>query len=251
MNWFTPKCPVEAEDKAWIEDSMLWLIEEFGCDALRNAVVVLPTDEFFPDQFSEDEGAARVLVDRVCGYMGVAPERVELEFFTDQNKELQGNLPAYESSYDGVAGHYRKRRGKFLINIESSQLTDPMFLVATSAHELGHVRLLGEGRVSAGFEDHEPLTDLLTVFLGLGVFTGNSVYSFKQWTDTFSQGWQTERRGYMTEEMFGYALALFAWVRGEQRRPAWSKHLRGNVSAYFKNGHRYLEKTGDARLKRL
>jgi hypothetical protein len=250
MNWFTPKCPVEAEDKAWIEDSMLWLMEEFGGDALRNAVVVLPTDEFFPDEFSEDEGAVRALVDRVCVYMGVAPERVELEFFTAQNKELEANLPSYESSFDGVAGHYRKRRGKFLINIESSQLTDPMFLVATSAHELGHARLLGEGRVSAGFEDHEPLTDLLTVFLGLGVFTGNSVYSFKQWTNAFSQGWQTQRLGYMTEEMFGYALALFAWVRGEQH-PAWSKYLRGNVSAYFKNGQRYLEKTGDTRLERL
>jgi hypothetical protein len=229
---------------------MLWLIEEFGGDALRNAVVVLPTDEFFPDQFSEDEGAVRALVDRVCVYMGVAPERVELEFFTDQNKELGINLPFNESSFNGAAGHYRKRRDKFLINIESSQLTDPMFLVATSAHELGHVRLLGEGRVSADFEDHEPLTDLLTVFLGLGVFTGNSVYSFKQWTDAFSQGWQTERRGYLTEEMFGYALALFAWVRGEQR-PAWSKYLQGNVGAYFKNGQRYLEKTADTRLKRL
>jgi hypothetical protein len=251
MRWFTPKCPVEAEDKAWIEDSMLWLIKEFGSDAIRDTAVVLPTDEFFPDQFSEDEASVRALADRVCAYMGVAPERVELEFFTDKNKGLRAGLPFDESSYNGVAGHYRKRRGKFLINIESSQLRDPEFLVATCAHELGHARLLGEGRVSAGFEDHEPLTDVLTVFLGLGVFTGNSVYSFKQWTDAFSQGWQTERRGYMTEEMFGYALALFAWVRREPSPPAWSQYLRGNVSAYFKSGQRYLEKTGDARLERL
>ena len=229
---------------------MLWLVEEFGRDALRGAVVVLPTDEFFPDQFSGDEGAARALVDRVCAYMGVAPGRVELEFFADQDKELGAGLPCAESSYDGVAGHYRKRRDKFLINIESSQLSDPMLLIATCAHELGHVRLLGEGRVSAGYEDHEPLTDLLTVFLGMGVFTGNSVFSFRQWTDAFSQGWQTARRGYMTEEMFGYALALFAWARGEQR-PAWSKYLGGNVGSYFKNGHRYLEKTGDTLVEKL
>jgi hypothetical protein len=104
--------------------------------------------------------------------------------------------------------------------------------------------------VSASFEDHEPLTDLLTVFLGLGVFTGNAVFSFRQWTDAFSQGWQTERRGYMSEEMFGYALALFAWVRGEQH-PAWSKHLEGNVRDYFKGGLKYLEKTGDTLLQRL
>jgi hypothetical protein len=250
MKWFTPKCPVAPEDKAWIEESLLWLIEEFGSDALRNATVVLPTDEFFPDRFSEEEEDVRALVDRVCGYMGVDPERVELEFFTDENAAPRPNLPFDEFSHSGVAGHYRKRRGKFLINIESSQLTDPMFLVATCAHELGHVRLLGEGRVSANFEDHEPLTDLLTVFLGLGVFTANSVFRFRQWTDAFSQGWQAERRGYMTEEMFGYALALFAHARGE-RRPAWADHLQGNVTAYFKSGLRYLEKTGDTRLEKL
>ena len=250
MNWFTPKCPVGAEDKAWIEKSMLWLIEEFGRDALLNATVVLPTDEFFPDQFSEDEEDVRALVERVCGYMGVDPERVELEFFTDEAGGTRPAVPFDEFSRSGVAGHYRKRRDKFLITIESSQLTDPMFLVATSAHELGHVRLLGEGRVSAGFEDHEPLTDLLTVFLGMGVFTGNSVFTFRQWTDSFSQGWQVERRGYMTEEMFGYALALFAWQRGEHH-PAWSEYLQGNVGAYFKSGHKYLEKTGDTLLEKL
>ena len=250
MNWFTPKCPVAAEDKAWIEESMLWLMEEFGRDALRDATVVLPTDEFFPDHFSGDEEGARALVERVCAYMGVDAARVELEFFTDENNAPRPGLPFDEFSRGGAAGHYRKRRDKFIINIESSQLTDPMFLVATSAHELGHVRLLGEGRVSGGFEDHEPLTDLLTVFLGMGVFTGNAVFSFRQWTDAFSQGWQTERRGYMTEEMFGYALALFAWARGEHQ-PAWSKHLQGNVSAYFKGGQKYLEKTGDTLLEKL
>jgi hypothetical protein len=250
MNLFTPKCPVAADDKAWIEESMLWLIEEFGRDAILDATVVLPTDEFFPDEFSEEEEDVRALIDRVCGYMGVDPERVELEFFTDESGGARPYLPFDEYAHEGVAGHYRKRRDKFLINIESSQLTDPMFLVATSAHELGHVRLLGEGRVSAGFEDHEPLTDLLTVFLGMGVFTGNSVFRFSQWTDAFSQGWRTERCGYMTEEMFGYALALFARVRGE-RDPAWSKHLQGNVAAYFKSARKYLEKTGDTLLEKL
>jgi len=250
MSWFTPKCPVAAEDKTWIEESMLWLIEEFGSDTLRNATVILPTDEFFPDAFSEDEDDVQALVERVCGYMGVRPERVELNFFTDENAELQQRLPAYESSHGGVAGHYRKHRGNYVISIESSQVREPTSLVATIAHELGHIRLLGEGRVHAGYEDHEPLTDLLTVFLGMGVFTGNAVFSFQQYTDAFSQGWRTERRGYMTEEMFGYALALFAWTRGE-RQPAWSNYLEGNASAYFKSGHKFLEKTADTSLKRL
>lgn len=250
MSWFTPKCPVEAEDKVWIEECMLWLIEEFGGDTVRNCTVILPTDEFFPDPFSEEEDDVRALVDRVCGYMGVKPERVELNFFTDEEAAVRLNVPAFESTHAGAAGHYRKRRGNYVISLESAQVRDPTSLVATIAHELGHARLLGEARLPYGREDHEPLTDLLTVFLGMGVFTGNAVFSFRQWTDAFSQGWQTERRGYMTEEMFGYALALFAWVRGEPN-PRWSKYLKGNVSAYFKNGHKYLEKTGATSLGRL
>ena len=250
MPWFTPKCPVETEDKTWIEESMLWLIEEFGADTLLNVPVMLPNDECFPDEFSEEEDDVRALVRRMCGYMGVDPSRVELDIYTDQNVEAQSLLPEYDYSHSGASGHYRKRRGKFIISVESSQVRDPVCLIATIAHELGHVRLLGEGRLSASFEDHEPLTDLLTVFLGLGVFTGNSVFKFRQWGDPFSQGWQTERRGYLTEEMFGYALAAFAWVRGESK-PAWSKFLEGDVGVYFNSGHKYLERTGDTLLKRL
>ena len=250
MRWFTPRCPVEVEDKVWIEESMLWLIEEFGGDTLRNCTVVLPTDDFFPDPFSGEEADVRALVDRVCGYMGVRAERVELRFFTDEEAASRLKMPSCESSGAGMAGHYQKRRGNYVVSIESAHARDPTSLVATTAHELGHARLLGEGRLHPGREDHEPLTDLLTVFLGMGVFTGNSVFSFRQWTDAFSQGWQTERRGYMTEEMFGYALGLFAWVRGESN-PSWSKYLEGNVSAYFKSGHKYLEKTGDTSLGRL
>lgn len=240
MFWSTTKCPVEAEDKLWLEESMEWLLEEFGSDTFRQVTVVLPTDQFFPDSYSADEDDARALVDRVCEYMSVKPDLIELEFFDDESRQARRDLVYAEGSSEGASGHYQKRRDKFVVSLESSQLTDPMSLVGTIAHELGHVRLLGEGRVHGGFEDHEPLTDLLTVFFGLGIFTANSAFSF----DASSQGWQAQCRGYLEEEMFGYALALFALMRGE-RTPAWSRYLEGSVSTYFKNGLKYLEKTGD------
>ena len=241
MFWSTQKCPVEGEDKLWLEQSMEWLLEEFGADAFRRVTVVLPTDEFFPDSYSAGEDDARALVDRVCAYMSVNPELIELEFFEDESREARRDFVFAEGSSEGPTGHYQKRRDKFVVSLESSQLTDPMCLVGTIAHELGHVRLLGEGRVHGRFEDHEPLTDLLTVFFGLGIFTANSAFSF----DASSHGWQAQRRGYLDEEMFGYALALFALMRGE-RNPAWSKYLEGSVSTYFKNGQEYLDKTGEA-----
>jgi hypothetical protein len=182
MFWSTPTCPVEDEDKIWIDESMQWLLEEFGRETFRDVTLVLPTDEFFPDEYFDDEEHAEALVTRVCHYIKVKRDRIEVEFFEDQDHEMQRSLCFMEGSPEGVSGHYNKRRDKFVISLESSQLSDPMSLVATVAHELGHVRLLGEGRIHGGFEDHEPLTDLLTVFFGLGIFTANSAFSFKQWS---------------------------------------------------------------------
>jgi hypothetical protein len=250
MNWLTPKCPVNFEDKAWLEDCFLWLIEEFGSDTLRKTIVVLPTDEFFPDRFSSDRGDLRTLVNRVCGYMNVDSEQVKLQFFTDEETLLRRDLPAFESSHSHALGLYYKRRGKYIISLETSQATNPTNLIATIAHELGHVRLLGEDRLDPDYEDHELLTDLTAVFFGMGIFIANSVFSFQQWTNAFSQGWQAERKGYMTEEMLGYALALFAYLRHENK-PIWAKYLEGSVKTYFKNSLKYLEKTGDAKLHRL
>jgi hypothetical protein len=245
MFWSTPTCPVEEEDKLWIEESMQWLLEEFGSETFRDVEVVLPTDEFFPDEYLGDEEDVEALVERVCDYMDVNRDRLVLEFFEDENNEFQRSLCFVDGPTDGASGHYHKRRDKFVISLESSQLIDPMSLVATVAHELGHVRLLGEARIHGGYEDHEPLTDLLTVFFGLGVFTANSAFRFSQWSDGSLQGWRADRKGYLTEEMFGYALALFALMRGE-RSPAWGQFLEGSVKTYFKNALKYLEKTGEA-----
>jgi hypothetical protein len=245
MFWSTPTCPVEEDDKLWIEESMQWLLEEFGTETFREVAVVLPTDEFFPDEYVGDEEDVEALVERVCDYMNVDRDRLNVEFFADDRDEFQSSLCFIEGSSEGAAGYYNKRRDKFVISLDSSQLSDPMSLVATIAHELGHVRLLGEGRLHGGYDDHEPLTDLLTVFFGLGVFTANSAFRFSQWTGSSQQGWRAERKGYLTEEMLGYALALFTLMRGE-RNPAWGQFLAGSVKTYFKNALKYLEKTGEA-----
>jgi hypothetical protein len=48
--------------------------------------------------------------------------------------------------------------------------------------------------------------------------------------------------------MLGYALAHIAWHRDEDW-PAWARHLGWVMRAVFKQGLRYLEKTGDSTFK--
>jgi hypothetical protein len=241
FDWFTPRCPVGSEEKAWIEDRLRWLTLEFGLERLRKVRVILPTPEFFPDPYDGSRKAGRRMFKRVCDFMGLNQGGLVLDFYEGE-KPL---LPDDGEIRHGAAGLYEGGDWEKTIWIEASRLSDPLGLVATLAHELGHAILLGQQRLSENTPDHEPLTDLLTVFLGFGVFTANSRVRSTAWRDGTLEGWRIERLGYLGQEAVGYALSLFARARGEQR-PAWASHLCTDVRSYFKKGLRYLQKTGDS-----
>lgn len=245
MKWFAPQCPVDEKQQLWIEQSSAWIVKQFEIQA-REVVVVLPTSEFFPDTYRAEEEDVDALLKRVCDYMSVSRDRLELELFSDKSKEMRNHLPMFESSGRGAAGEYVSSAGQIKIRISTDHLDDPMSLIAVIAHELAHVLLLADGRISRERKDHEHLTDLLTVWSGLGIFTANSTFKFRQWSGGFKQGWESRRLGYLTEQMFGYALAWFAFTRGE-RRPAWSTYLQGNSGHYFKVSMRFLEKVRGSR----
>lgn len=228
-----PKCPVDPDTRVWVEKRMAWLASEFGRDRLRSAPVVLPTSEFFPDPYDGSDEAVRAILDRVCGYMGVPPESIEFSIYDDK--------PPIETDglVRGTVGLYQEEGDNFRIWLESGSLDDPLALVATMAHELGHVLLLGSGRVSADEPDHEPLTDLLTVFLGLGVITSNSVVREKNWRMGHFSAWGVSRQGYLTMPVYGYALAVFSVWRDEDK-PRWARSLRPDVRQAFDQGRRFL-----------
>jgi hypothetical protein len=185
------------------------------------------------------------MLNRVCGYMGLNPGCVEMSLYDDQ-APLSGHPMLGGQWHAGTAGLYQPEGGKFRIWVEATNLDDPLGMVATMAHELGHVHLLGHGRISPDAEDHEPLTDLLTVFLGLGVITANSVIREQSWQDGPYAGWKIGRRGYLSMSIFGYALALFARSRGEDGYD-WKGELRPDVRSAFKQSLQFLA-VEDARL---
>jgi len=239
-------CPVDPEAQGWVDDRFRWLEAEFGRERLLTGRVVLPTEEFFPDPYEGRPEDAQAMLERVAGYMGVDPRRLELVLFANQQGVPQVGPGPLDTS--GPAGLYMGAQwaetpGRTRIGVEVGQLADPQALVATLAHEIGHELLLGQERVSADQADHEPLTDLLTVFFGMGVFTGNSTLQDRGWSDGMWAGWQTRRLGYLDQRMFGYAMAKYAWARGE-RNPAWIGHVRPDVRAPMKQGLKFLASIG-------
>lgn len=245
FNWFRPTCPVDPYAKDWIETRLAWLADQFGLEVFTHRNVILPLEEFFPDRYDRSEGTVRALLDRVCGYMNVDPACVDLELFTNPDLLLVNERGHYLGP---AAGLYDEQDTcKAIIHLATAQLDDPMTLVGTMAHELAHFRLLGEKRISDRAYDGELLTDLTVVFHGLGIFLANVP---RTWLSDFTRwpGTDARKPEYMTQPMYAHALAHAAWFRNQQK-PPWARYLRGDARPLFRQGLRYLWKTGDSQFK--
>src|SRR5262249_4310101 len=93
-------CPVEPAVKQWVEHRLTWLVGQFGRQRLLGGTVVLPTPEFFPDPFDGSPDSARPILARVCGYMGIDPAKVELDFY-------EYRRPPDAKRSDAAAGRFR------------------------------------------------------------------------------------------------------------------------------------------------
>jgi hypothetical protein len=237
---FKPSCPVRPYERAWVESQIDWLTAEFGSDALCGPII-LPTDEFFPGVYRGSIANVKRVVEMVRSRMGVAADSYVVELADTDEEPV---LPGYRRT-SGAAGEYRRESGHGVISISMRQAKAPMALVATIAHEFGHHRLIGEGRVEPGRKDHEPLTDLTSVFFGLGIFAANAALDFSATSRLGSDGqalvgWRSTRLGYLTEPMYGYALACWSVRRGD-RGADWQRYLDTNPKAFLRKGLRYLE----------
>ncbi|OAI45074.1 hypothetical protein AYO44_13200 [Planctomycetaceae bacterium SCGC AG-212-F19] len=241
---FAPSCPCDPVAKRWVEERLRWLAKQFGLHILLERPVILPTDEFFPDAYDGSPDSVRQMFRRVCRYMEVDPDDVDLQLFTDRTP---GSIVAIDPTRGFAAGTWQGGEGPWqrgVVRIERTALDRPADLVGTIAHELAHQRLLGERRADADAFDNELLTDLTAVYHGFGVFLANnprkSTGKLSNWPGT-----KLRRPEYLSEPMLGYAMAHIAWFRDEPH-PSWAKHLRWAPHGVFKEGLRYLHKTADS-----
>ena len=227
LGLFKKKCPVNAREKAWIERRMAWLSRQLGIERLLNAEVAIPLTAEFP-KFDYSEESARSVFLNVCQRMEIDPGEIDLQFHP--HEELPTALGMYDQESDQTT-----------VRIAESELLDLESFIAVSAHELCHHILLSGGLISTDEPDHEEVTDLLSVYLGFGVFAANAV--LREATGDYL--WRLRRSGYLSSYSHGYALSLFAFVRNEMR-PSWRSFLRADAASSFHAGLRYLRRTGDS-----
>lgn len=232
---FRPDCPVDADMRGWVDEQLRWLTGQFG-DAVLNGPVVVPTEQYFPGTYTGVDAEVEPLVHRLAAHMGIDASILDVEIFETAADHARKTMPFLQSGGSTVAGDWQQRDGRGLIGIDRAYLQSPRLLVATIGHELAHQRLLGERRIAADRRDGEQLTDLATVFFGLGIFNANAVREFSA---TILGSWRAARLGYLDERIFGYALARYARLRTEPK-PAWAQYLDTNPRTYMRRSMRYL-----------
>src|SRR4051794_1125996 len=125
LDWlFRPSCPCDDAAKAWIEERLEWLAEEFDDNAFNGRPIVLPTPEFFPDPYDGSGKTVRILLDRVCEYMDVLPALVDMRVVADAGKIWLVNDAGHY--LPGAAGTYEEGNRHYIIRIDKSGLDDPM-----------------------------------------------------------------------------------------------------------------------------
>jgi hypothetical protein len=232
FGWFRPACPLATAEKVWVERRMAWLAQRLGMDRLRRTVVIEPNDSFFPEPYLACDEDAHRIFQQVRGWMSIDPGRVVFELHDEIVEDITNPLGLY------VPGDPAR------ILIQRSLLENPESLVAVVAHELSHEILLGGGHLQDNNEDLERLTDLTTVFFGLGIFCENSALQETTLREGRFSWWSIHKQGYLPIRMYGYGMALFAWAR-EELSPSWMQHLRLDAREAMSKGLRFLRKGGD------
>lgn len=238
-------CPVPDASQKWLDEAFPRLIHMFGKEQIRHRKVLVPTPVDFPVRYNGDFASALHTLQIIAAQMDVVPDDIVLDLYEDHNSPVTTGSPCPGKQYPGrkhkavpanMRDWARAEDAKYYLWLNKRKLRDPEGMAATLAHEMAHIKLQGEGRLS---ERDEKLTDLVTVVFGVGIFNANVSYR----EERSMWGWAYGSIGFLSQREWGYALALFARLR-EEKDPDWIKHLTKNLRSDFAKSQAYLEDRG-------
>ena len=245
LGLFKPRCPITLGLKVWTERRFRDIGEVLGASHLRTVEIIEPGPELFDSTDDADEMISRIF-EQVCRWMDVSSSSLRMKLVSEiemadlYGAQAHGRIQAAKSLYampdsdDGCA--------TLLINAQID--LEPERLLAIIARGVAHDVLRTRMPELFAAEDRLQIIDLVPLYFGLGVSVANSTVREIHGEHGVSSTFQLSRTGHLSAELFGYALALFSWVRGESL-PDWSRRLRLDARETMKAGLKFLSKTGD------
>lgn len=239
---YSNRCPVSYNSRIWLEKSFSLLFDIFGKEKIKQKKILIPLLSNFPIKYNGNPQTAFDTLKIVAKQMEVEFDEIQLNLYDEGvNAILTGSSGGgriflnFDDNDKGSAGLYwgKQSDNKYHIGLERRKLTQPEIMAATFAHELAHIKLLGENRIKV---NDEKLTDLTTVIFGMGIFNANAAFQTIRYID--SSGWR--KMGYLTQMEWGYALSLLAYIRDE-KTPDWIEYLTLNIKGDFVQGERFIK----------
>ncbi len=228
----------EVED--WHLDTWRLLLEGLG--PVRGEALVTPTREFFPPTEAKGHEKVEHVFMAVKAAMGMSQWVCRLEAQPTRSTGAQLSEFMVVQTQGVPLGTFRFEDGEAVITYAPELVDNPWQLTATLAHELSHY-LLATIPDELDEETHELATDLTVAYAGLGLFGANTAFSFSQHGDTFSQGWQSSRSGYLSPRSWAFALAVFmALSESEADVERW---LKPEMARVYRDAKTYLAKRGE------
>lgn len=251
MGLFGPKRPLSTEEWEWQLAGFRWLLEEYeGLDKHRAGLLATPDGACFPDSALTGDARAAELLHQIMRVADIADWPVRL-VMDDGEPELRAvsQMHALTPETGWALGTFQiveDGAGGWLAEIVASrqQLGDEAALVATLAHEVAHYLLSSSERPVPGGEDcHELLTDLAAVFLGFGIFLGNSARTSRHTQGELGTqygGWfLSGSQGYLSERALMTALAISETLAGRDPMAA-APWLKPHLARDLKDAARYV-----------
>jgi hypothetical protein len=244
MFW-SPKATIDADDEEWQLETWAWLLDNLGgVEALKSLASKYPRHHDFPKSGRSGHAHVEFVFARICQLLRLDTESFKLRAQEQAIDPRLSDLAIVQNVPLGPAGTYSTDDNRHLITYEPGVVRDLEQLIAVLIHEISHAVLFSIPTMPPGGPDNEEFaTDLATVFFGFGVFGGNQSLLFSQYRDDASgtQGWSMRRTGYLTQNEWGFALAVRAVLTGEDISPI-KDYATDGLYANFKKNHRYLTK---------
>ena len=235
---------VPPDEVEWQIACFSWLLRGTGgFGRFRHALLVLPTDEHFPQRGLRGGALEQALFKQIKEHAGMSAWRCSLEVQKADPDARVAPTVIIQGSPRSALGTFRRDKKRAVITYRADSITNPASFVATLAHELSHF-LISEIREPppGGQGNLEFATDMTAVFLGFGVFMTNTAFNFSQYQGGGTQGWSASTQGYLSEAQLLHATALFTVLLGIEPSRA-TQHLDSHLRGLYKTACGVLQRT--------
>ncbi len=250
---FHSKPVLDGDSAEWLFNAYAWALGNFGSGVFhRDTILVTPTDRHFPDKsFATVEEKVSAAFGRVRDYAGMQGWPCELIALTPDMEQIPP--PDISSAMPrGPQGavFFHAERQSIPIAFDPGMIGKPLVLIAIFAQQLAYHlgRAIEEG-VPGGEALRGPASDLLAVFMGFGLFLANGAMTVCR-GGCSGCGTSVQKLGYLTEDEFVYALAIFCVLKDIQNEEV-EPYLKKTLQPYFRKAIKEIKQTRGDDIRRL